>query len=145
MDSDRFDRLARSVSTTSTRRTLVRLLATVPVAGGLLTLLTPDDVLAGKDGKSKSKNGTGTSGSNTVICILTETTCNGNCGTVLNNCGQLVDCVGQPCTPVDGGISDAVCQADARCCVPSGGQCGGEGCSSANCCSFSCGCATGCD
>jgi hypothetical protein len=58
ISSDRFDRLARSLSAASTRRTLVRLLATVPIAGGLLSLLTPADVLAGKRGKD-GKSGKG--------------------------------------------------------------------------------------
>src|SRR4051812_8448960 len=59
MDSDRFDQLARSLSAASTRRTIVRFLATVPVAGGLLTrLTTPDAVLGGKDGKH-GKHGKG--------------------------------------------------------------------------------------
>src|SRR3954454_6553436 len=59
MDSDRFDQLARSLSAASTRRTIVRFLATVPVAGGLLMrLTTPDAVLGGKDGKH-GKHGKG--------------------------------------------------------------------------------------
>src|SRR3954447_22800466 len=57
IEADRFDTLARSLSVASTRRTLVRLLATVPVAGGLLTRLTPDDILAGKGKHGKRGHG----------------------------------------------------------------------------------------
>ena len=50
MDSDRFDTLARTLSTTGTHRGPLRLLAAVPVAGGLLALGDPE-ALAGKNGK----------------------------------------------------------------------------------------------
>ena len=39
MDSDRFDRLAKMFSTPETRRRLLRLVVTVPLAGGLVTQL----------------------------------------------------------------------------------------------------------
>jgi hypothetical protein len=67
--------------------------------------------------------------------------CNGQCGVVQNNCNQPVDCVGQSCAPIDGFTDEAICQADGRCCVPDGRNCGGDqGCSAANCCSGLCFC-----
>jgi hypothetical protein len=57
MDSDSFDRLAVALSTSGTRRALVRLLAAVPLASGLFPALDPAGV-AGKNGKhGKSGNG----------------------------------------------------------------------------------------
>src|SRR5215213_1285127 len=51
MDPERFDSLSKTLSTTGTRRALVRLLAAVPVAGGLLALVDPE-AMAGKNGKA---------------------------------------------------------------------------------------------
>jgi hypothetical protein len=86
MDSDRFDRLAKSLSTTGTRRALLRLLATVPVAGGLLALLAPAPAAAKKaKGKSKSKNTTtNTNGVSGGDSTSTSTTTNTNTSTNSN-------------------------------------------------------------
>ena len=46
MATERFDRLVKSLSTGGTRRGLLRLLATLPVAGGLLTRL--EEVVQGQ-------------------------------------------------------------------------------------------------
>jgi hypothetical protein len=46
MDTERFDRLVKSLSTVGTRRRLLRLVAPVPVAGALLTRL--EEVVQGQ-------------------------------------------------------------------------------------------------
>src|SRR5215211_1475097 len=60
VEGSQFDTLVKSFSTPGTRRTLVRLLATVPITGGLLTVLPQEAVQAGK-GKD-GKNGKGPNG-----------------------------------------------------------------------------------
>src|SRR5688500_15347579 len=57
MDPVRFDTVVKTLSSSGTRRGLLRLLAAVPVAGGLLALIDPEAV-AGKNGK----NGRGANG-----------------------------------------------------------------------------------
>jgi hypothetical protein len=52
MDPQQFDTLARTLSTTGTRRALLRLLAAVPAAGSLLLLIDPEAV-TGKNGKHR--------------------------------------------------------------------------------------------
>jgi hypothetical protein len=41
MDANRFEGLAKAFSTSGTRRGILRLFTALPLAGGLLTLLTP--------------------------------------------------------------------------------------------------------
>jgi hypothetical protein len=67
----------------------------------------------------------GTCGAPTPACI----------GSVCTACGP--DNAGASCTPIDGGTSEATCQPDGKCCVPSG-EFAGTDCSSANCCSGCC-------
>ena len=43
MDHDAFDALTRALSEAGSRRGLLRLLATLPVLGGLISLLDPDE------------------------------------------------------------------------------------------------------
>jgi hypothetical protein len=57
MDGPRFDRLAKTLSTSGTRRALLRLLAAVPIAGGLLTVLHQEAVQAGKGKHGKHGKG----------------------------------------------------------------------------------------
>ena len=63
MDPVRFDTLAKSLSRTGTRRALLRLLAAVPVAGGLLPLLAQEPAAAKK---AKNKNTNTTTNTNSV-------------------------------------------------------------------------------
>jgi hypothetical protein len=65
MDLNRFDALSRSVATLGSRRSLVRLLAAVPIVGGLLASLDAEDTVAKtrqhhqphrKHGKNKRRN-----------------------------------------------------------------------------------------
>jgi hypothetical protein len=60
VDAAQFDRLVQSLGAPSPRRRLLRLLAAVPVAGGLLALLAPEAVV-GKNGKN-GKGGKGGKG-----------------------------------------------------------------------------------
>src|SRR5215211_2534281 len=60
VEGSQFDTLVKSFSTPGTRRTLVRLLAAVPITSGLLTVLHHEAVQAGK-GKD-GKNGKGPNG-----------------------------------------------------------------------------------
>jgi hypothetical protein len=91
MDPQRFDTLAKTLSTSGTRRGLLRLLAAVPVASGLLTRLEPEDAQGrgedgrdGKDGKDGRNRGCNPESR--------SRTCRGKCGPVKNNCGQRINC-----------------------------------------------------
>jgi hypothetical protein len=127
MDPTRFDTLAKSVSRTGTRRGLLRLLAAVPVAGGLLALGDPDAMAGkngrngrngtgangGKGGKGKSRHGRkGKDGTSRSRCNPPSdaATCAGTCGTVKNNCGKRVNC--GPCSCGTG------CHPDCQTCNP---------------------------
>src|SRR4051794_6662024 len=58
MDPQRFDTLVKSLSAAGTRRGMLRLLAAVPVAGGLVALLAPEEG-AGKDATRHQKGSGG--------------------------------------------------------------------------------------
>src|SRR4051812_43984776 len=114
MDPVRFDTLVKTLATPGTRRGLLRLLGSVPIASGLLTVLDPAGV-AGKDGKHGKggkggnggrggkgghgrhghKGGKGKNRSTTSQGCLARSdvdTCANQCGTVLNNCQKPVTC-----------------------------------------------------
>jgi hypothetical protein len=146
MDPVRFDTLVKSLPSAGTRRSLLRLLAAVPMAAGLLPLLAPEEAQGrdhhggnghkggnghngskghngnngkGKDGKGGKSGKRGTSRS----CTPQERsrTCQGRCGSVPNNCGQSVECscpAGEICR------SDGTCSpCDGNNACPSGCTC----------------------
>jgi hypothetical protein len=139
MDPVRFDTLIKTLSSTGTRRGLLRLLAAVPVAGGLLALGNPASVARkgdkgrqrgkdGKHGKSRSRDGkAGRSrdGKAGTICRSESKAkaCAGKCGTVRNNCGKRVECgactCATGCHPVCQTCTAGSCQA-----INEGGACG---------------------
>ena len=56
MDSERFDRVAKTLAQTGTRRGVVRLLAVLPVAGVLADRLAEDASAAGRRKRRKAKH-----------------------------------------------------------------------------------------
>ncbi len=105
MDSRRFDHLARALTELGTRRSLLGLLATLPVLGGLVTILSPDD-LAAKDRRRRRKQrhkrhkqpgdrkkGCKPQGKGKV--------CAGRCGPMKSKqtCGKTVECGSCDCSP----------------------------------------------
>src|SRR4051812_13136130 len=162
MDSVRFDRLTKSFSTLGTRRGLLRLLTTLPLAGSVAALLGEES--AARDHHSRRKTGhphhathepdqghrtdtqrdrPGQRESDAVSAQQKKCkpdaktkTCRGKCGTVKNNCKKKVDCgpcLCQPACPVC-----QRCEETTRTCVPdlhaTGTDCG----SGTICCSGAC-------
>jgi hypothetical protein len=144
MDPQRFDTLVRAFSSPGTRRGLLRLLAAVPVAAGLLTLRESDLVQVrertrGQDGRSRhGKRGRSRDhGRRRTICTAESraTTCKDTCGTVKNNCGKRVNCGnscatgccdGDTCQP--GTTTDDCGQQGVACTSCTGGRvCFGNG------------------
>lgn len=126
MEPRHFDRLTRALSEASSRRGLVRLLSAVPVAGGLLAVLDPEEAEAKgrrKRRKKRHKHGKGRHKGKRKRSCKPEArtkTCTGRCGPVKNNCRKTVAC--EPCA----------CTADADCtsvlapdCVGNQCTCGG--------------------
>lgn len=107
MDPSRFDALARVLSAPDSRRRVLGLLTAVPVAGGLLGILTPEESeAAGRRARRKKahKHGKGRRrkhGKHKKKCTPDSRaqTCAGRCGRVINNCQQAVDCGSCACTP----------------------------------------------
>ncbi|MFT4037897.1 MAG: NHL repeat-containing protein [Thermomicrobiales bacterium] len=132
MDIARLSRLRHILSSSADRRDLVRGLATIPFLTAVgLPLIDAEaakrrhKAQADKKGKKKSLfclNGQTVSAKNSkkkkklrkqgatpgecVACIPSSltTVCNGKCGQVVNNCGDLVDC-GACCVPDDPAIT----------------------------------------
>jgi hypothetical protein len=193
MEADRFDLLIKSLSAAGSRRGLLRLIAALPLAGALAALVSEESEAGrrrrrkarhdpGKDkdnrkGKRKKKgkgkrrkkgNGqtpqSGPTGQPSCVPESAAQTCAGQCGSVANTCGTLIDC-----GPCDCGLCPAchtcdtatgrcipntavvdevcgdgqVCQADGTCACR-GGSCGGcrtcqrDGACSAYCVSGGC-------
>jgi hypothetical protein len=85
VESDRFDRLTKVLSTGGTRRRLLAVLAALPLTAPLGDVLTGASVARAKKGKS---------------CKLESRrkTCRGKCGIVRGNCRGPIDC-GKCCEP----------------------------------------------
>jgi len=100
MDPHRFDRLARTVSTTGTRRGLLRLLAAVPVVGTVVTLREPAATRGKrKKGGSKTKNtNTNDNGASGDDSTSTTTNTNTNEGTYTNTTTSTSTDPGRPPT-----------------------------------------------
>jgi hypothetical protein len=108
MDLDRLDTLARSFVSAGSRRSLLGLLAAVPVVGGLLSSLSPEDAGA-KERRRRRKQrhkqrkdpGSRKTTKPRKKCKPESVaqTCARTCGTVQNNCQQAVDCGSCACDP----------------------------------------------
>jgi hypothetical protein len=119
MDGRHFDFLARALSARGARRSLLGLLATLPVFGGLLALLDDDAAAKGRRKRRKKghKHGKGKHKKHKQKKCHPEpktTTCADACGQVTNNCQQAVDC--GPCT-CGGCPTCQVCDAETNACV----------------------------
>ena len=128
MDSNQFDTLVKSLSSSDTRRELLRRLAPLPLAGLLATLL-PDESAAGgrrKRRKTRNKRQSGDDKDNrtgkrtgkrmgkdkdqekrrkkaaSAACVPNSLpqTCAGKCATVIDNCGAPVECGSCVCEPL---------------------------------------------
>jgi hypothetical protein len=180
MESNRFDRLVVALSTADTRRGVVRLLGTLPFVGGLATLLGEDETFAdgrrrrhkkphkhqkrtgNRAGKQKKRTGKKKHPDKGCKAESHAATCDGQCGTVKNNCKKAVDCGSCACDPpceicqtcqgepgeclqdapgTPCGDPGQVCQGDGSCaceatscprCTTCGGDGACEGC--AGCC-----------
>jgi hypothetical protein len=157
MDGNRFDRLATALVGAGPRRTLLRLLAPLPVAGFLLAHLPPESE-AGRRRRRKRRHDPGgdrdrrqrrrthkTTGKGKgkkrapspppgCTPLPDATTCAGQCGAVVNNCGQVIDCSAICAGCCDGNTCMASCPGGECCsagsCVatcPPPGFCGGSG------------------
>jgi hypothetical protein len=153
MDSRRFDALAKSLSRTDTRRRIARLLAALPLGVALSALVGNERDITAKDDdhgsshrhrrrKAKHRHQTGNNkehrkgkrngkrkGSKKCRPEPPAETCAGKCATVINTCGDPVDC--GPCTC---GTGCPQCQT----CNPATGLCdpvaNGTGCDDENAC-----------
>ena len=114
MDQQRFDELVKSLSSTDTRRALLRRLAPLPLAGLLATLLHDESAAGGRrkrrktrntrqsgddkenrTGKRKGKRKDKNRGTNTTPTSCTKRTCPANaCGSQPDGCGGTLSCGG---------------------------------------------------
>lgn len=136
MDTNHFARLARIVAVPDSRRRLLRALAALPVAGGLLDILDPDDVAGNGRRKrrvKKHKHGKGRRRKKrkpkTCKAEPASQTCAGKCGSVINNCRKAVACGTCGCTGSDQCASGQVCDGGtcAACnvtCAGTAAECG---------------------
>ena len=148
VEDARFDRLVRSVASLTSRRGLLGLAASLPVAGAGLAFLDPDEAEAGKrhknrkdrhrnqqhnrldaEKKKKKKKKKKPQPPPTCTPNAKATTCAGKCGSVTNNCGQAVDCGSCACQPA---CDDCfTCDESTRTCKVDPGQegkaCGSTG------------------
>lgn len=143
MDNDAFDRLAQRVDLATGRRSLLGVLGSL----GLLSasgLISPD-----ADAKRKKKKKKKPKKKLTCTPVSRAVTCQGRCGSVLNNCRQSVQCgddcpictrcgnqgvcdreaEGTPCADEKTCTADGRCECDSALCgsfeVCSGGECVG--------------------
>jgi hypothetical protein len=113
MDADLLDRIARTLSSTCPRRGVLGFVATLPLLGGLTSLVATDETDAKGRGKRGKKNGPARHDrpvgaekkrkkkrkKKTCKPQSTATTCAGKCGPVKNNCKKTVDCGSCACNP----------------------------------------------
>src|SRR5215216_807215 len=117
MDPRQFDRLAKTLGTSGTRRALLRLVAVLPGVGALLAVL--DDTSeagrrstranrhgethrprVGDERKGKGKRKKRRKKPAGCTPQSSAQTCAGRCGSVPNNCGTIVDCGACACPVV---------------------------------------------
>lgn len=142
MDAGHFDRLVRSWSSFSSgRRSLLALLATLPLLGGLADLFGLDDDVEGKGRrrrrKKRHKHGGGRNKSKRKKQCKPHSqsrTCEGKCGPVQNNCKKTVDCGACTCDPACTAENAPDC-VDAACVCAANGN---APCADATCCADGC-------
>lgn len=111
MDRDHLDTLARCCASAGSRRSLLGLLAAVPVIGGLAGSRSPEETVA-KERRRRRKQrhkrrkdpGDGKRGKHKKRCQPRSVaeTCAGQCGSVSNTCQQTVECGSCACSPACG-------------------------------------------
>jgi hypothetical protein len=154
LDLGHFDRLVRSWSRFgSRRRTLLALLATLPLLGGLAGLPGHEDEVESygrrKRRKKRHKHGKGRGkGKKRCNPRSKARTCRGKCGLVKNNCKKTVNCGACTCDPAcDGTCCAGACvdlDTDPNNCGACGTTCpSGQACQGGEC-RIPCGSAT-CD
>ncbi|MDQ2652517.1 MAG: hypothetical protein M3Z20_05660 [Chloroflexota bacterium] len=139
MDAHHFDHLTRALTSAGSRRGLLGLLATVPLLGGLLAFLAPEETAAKdrrrrrkqrhKKRKDKSKGKPKRNGKQGCKPKKKATVCAGKCGAVKSRqtCGKTVDCGSCNCSPAC--TECFTCQGNAGApgtCVPQAGAPCGE-------------------
>jgi hypothetical protein len=122
MDARRFDRLARALTEAGTRRGLLGILCALPLLGGFLAVLDPDDAEARgrrrrrkkshKHGKGKGRH---RKGKRKCKAHPKTRTCAGKCGKIKNNCKKTIDCGACACGQACSGDTP-VCWNDACVC-----------------------------
>lgn len=126
MDPVRFDRIAKALSRPETRRRVFGVLAAVPVVGGLLGILSPEETEAagrrkrrkkahkhGKDRRRPNQN------HKKKKPTCTPTTCaaeSKTCGSIPDGCGTTLDC--GACTCATGCADCQTCNRDTGQCDP---------------------------
>lgn len=129
MDARHFDALARALTDAGSRRSLLGLLAAIPILGGLFAFFDAENGADAKGRrqrrKKRHKHGKGRrhtgkrKGNKTCKPQPKEKTCAGKCGSVPNNCKQAVDCGPCTCDPPCGACercAGTTCEPCAPCC-----------------------------
>lgn len=135
MDAGSFDHLTRHLAAPGARRAVLRMLAALPLAGGLAALFAEDDVeAAGRRmrRKKRHKHGRGRRRRRkrrTCRAKSRAKTCAGRCGIIKNNCRKKVNCGPCLCDPACPVCQ--ICDEVAGQCMPDpeqqGDQCGDPG------------------
>src|SRR5688500_14760044 len=107
MDDRHFDTLTLVFTGGDSRRRLLGLLATLPILGGLLGILSPEETDAkGRRKRRKKRHKHGNRrrrahgrGKKKCRAESAAQTCAGKCGSVTNNCQKSVDCGSCLCNP----------------------------------------------
>jgi hypothetical protein len=96
MDARHFDTLTRVLSAGGSRRRVLARMATLPVLGGVFSLLGPGEADAGSRRKRRKKR---RKRKKPCTPETYAVTCAGACGSVTNNCKKPVDCGSCDCNP----------------------------------------------